>query len=271
MKGIIPIQKHTPHPGLEKYIQCYWTITCSDRDVPEVVCELPLDAGLDIVFNLSGSVECAVDQSEPVTIDADFVVGSFARHLRIKPIGEVLLFAVRFTPEGLYPFFSMPPVDLSDFCVEIEEVWELNGLGLAALIHNADPQVENLIQAFETFFYNRMNQFRNHSLRIEKAVNMMRSHKGQIPVDKIADRLKISSRQLERKFSERIGISPKQLCRVFRIKNVLTQFNTAEYDCVSLALENGYFDQSHFIHEFKFFTGDSPLKYLKDKNQFPVE
>lgn len=224
---------------------------------------MSLDAGLDIVFNLYDPIEYVVDKSTPVTTDKDFVVGSLARHLHIKPTGMVSLFAVRFTPEGLYPFFSMPPADLSDFCVDIEEIWELNGLGLTTLIHNTNPTPKNLIQIFENFFLNRMNEFRKHSLNVEKAVSMIRSHKGQISVAALANRLQISSRHLERKFTERIGISPKQLCSIFRIKNVLMQFKAAEYDSASLALESGYFDQSHFIREFKCYTGYCPGAYLK--------
>lgn len=90
-------------------------------------------------------------------------------------------------------------------------------------------------------------------------------HKGQILVRTLADLLKISNRHLERKFMERIGISPKQLCRLFRIKNVLTNFKGTERDWATLAVATGYFDQAHLIHEFRFFTGKSPMEYLTQK------
>ena len=78
--------------------------------------------------------------------------------------------------------FSMPPVDLSNFCVEIEEVWELNGFGLSELIHSTNQSSARFIQTFEGFFARRMNDFRRHSLNVEKAVTIIRSHKGQIPI-----------------------------------------------------------------------------------------
>ena len=156
----------------------------------------------------------------------------------------------------------MPPVDLSNFCVEIEEIWELNGFGLSELIHSTNQSSARLIQTFEGFFARRMNDFRRHSLNVEKAVTIIRSHKGQIPIKTLATRLKISRRYLERKFTERIGVPPKQLCRIFRFKNVLTHLRSTEWDWASYAIANGYFDQAHFIHEFKFFTGQSPINYL---------
>lgn len=262
------MKKHAPHPVLKTYIQCYWTLNCCNIDNFEEDYPISLDAGLDMVFNLSDPVKCGIDDFSPVTIDKDFIIGSLARSLHINSSEAISLFAVRFTSEGLYPFFSMPPADLSNFCVEIEELWELNGLGLPTSIHKAKPSPESLIQSFEEFFLNRIKEFRKHSLNVEKAVNMIRSHNGLISVEALASSLQISSRHLERKFMERIGIPPKQLCRIFRIKNVLNDFKISQCDFVSIAMQSGYFDQSHFIHEFKYFTGYSPGIYLKQKKSF---
>jgi AraC-like DNA-binding protein len=267
MHGKSPIRKHAPHPRFKDYIHGYWTLCCFDNERNAIYC-MALDSGLDLIFNLSDPIECIVDDSSPVTIAGDFMVGSLARQIQIKPIGFISLFAIRFTSEGLYPFLSMPPVDLSDFCVDIEEVWELNGLGLSKKIHGSNQEPERLIQTFEGFFARRMNDFKAHSSNVEKAVAIIRSHKGQIPVEAVAKRLQISSRHLERKFTERIGISPKQLCRVFRIKNVLINLKAAECDWASFAVACGYFDQAHFIHEFKSFTGKSPMRYLTGEGLF---
>ncbi len=261
-KRKIPIKKHDPHSRFKDYIQCYWTLDCSDKYPLKEVYRTALDAGLELVFNFSKPIECTVDDSSPIMIGGDFLVGSLARCLQIKPTGCISLFGVKFTPDGLYPFLSMPPVDLSKFCIETEEVWELNGLGLSKLIHNTNPTAERLIQTFEEFFSRRMNDFREHSLDVEKAVSFIRSHKGQLPVKTLANKLQISSRHLERKFAKRIGIPPKQLCRIFRIKNVLLHLKATDFDSASLAAACGFFDQAHFIHDFKFFTGQSPLSYV---------
>lgn len=254
------IKRHEPHPGFKNYIRCYWTLNCSDNNIDPIY-RAALDAGLLLIFNLFDPIECMVDDASPITIAGDFMVGALAKRIQIKPTGSIALFAIQFTPEGLYPFLSMPPVDLTDFCVELEEVWELNGLGLSKLIHSAVQTQEELIHTFETFFARRMNTFRKHSLSVEKAVTIIRAHKGQIPIETLANQLQISSRHLERKFTERIGVPPKQLCRIFRLKNVLTNLPQTESDWASLAVANGYFDQAHFIHEFQFFTGQSPIRY----------
>lgn len=258
-------KEHAPDPRFKDYIQCYWTLNCS-KNCLKAIYGTSSDAGMELIFNLAAPIECTVDNHPPVMISGDFLVGSLARQIQIKPTGTLSLFAIRFTPEGLYPFLSMPPVDLSDFSVEIEEVWELNGFGLSKLIHGTGQVPERRIKAFERFFARRINDFRSHSLHVEKAVTIICSHKGQIPVKNLANQLQISSRQLERIFLTRIGVSPKQLCRIIRLKSVLNHLNPGEYDWASLAVARGYFDQAHFNHEFKFFTGKNPMAYLQERS-----
>ncbi|MCG8551169.1 MAG: AraC family transcriptional regulator [Desulfobacterales bacterium] len=259
------IRKHEPHSKFKDYIQCYWTLNRSDNNI-HAIYRTAVDGGLQLIFNLSDPIECVVDDASPITIAGDFMVGSLAKRIQIKPTGSISLFAVQFTPDGLYPFLSMPPVDLTDFCVELEEVWELNGLGPSKLIHSAGQKPDKLIQTFEGFFAGRMNAFRKHSFSVEKAVTIIRSHKGQIPIDTLANQLQISSRHLARKFTERIGVPPKRLCRIFRLKHVLNNLDPTESDWASLAVANGYFDQAHLIHEFQFFTGQSPRTYSTAAN-----
>ena len=77
---------------------------------------------------------------------------------------------------------------------------------------------------------------------------------------------KISRRQLTRKFSSTIGLSPKQLSKTIRLqaslKTLLTQKVTKFTD---LAYENEYFDQAHFIKDFKAFTGLTPKEFYGDQ------
>ena len=235
------------------------------RYLADEICPRVTDPCLELVFNLSDPVKYSVEGSPSIRFTGDFIVGALARQVQLEPTGSIHLFGVRFTPGGLYPFLSMPPVDLSDICIDIEEVWDLDQLGASKLIHGTNPTAENLIPAFEGFFLNRMGDFRaKHGLIMEKAVSIIRSRKGRIPVETLARQLDISHRHLGRKFTELIGVPPKQLCRIFRIKNVLSRLGATGYDSASLAIGSGYFDQAHFIRDFKFFTDKSPLRYSAD-------
>jgi transcriptional regulator GlxA family with amidase domain len=74
--------------------------------------------------------------------------------------------------------------------------------------------------------------------------------------------LQVNRRQLERKFSSAIGLSPKQLSKVIRLQTTLKAlYQEKSSTLTSVAYENGYYDQAHFIKDFREFTGVSPKEF----------
>ena len=74
-------------------------------------------------------------------------------------------------------------------------------------------------------------------------------------------------RQLERKFAKQIGISPKQLGKVIRLQTALKMLlNKKAESLTDIAYESEYYDQAHFIKDFKEFTGTSPKEFLGNEN-----
>ncbi|NNC45774.1 MAG: AraC family transcriptional regulator, partial [Winogradskyella sp.] len=85
----------------------------------------------------------------------------------------------------------------------------------------------------------------------------------------LPSRLCISKRQLEREFKEKIGISPKHYLRITRINEVIRLLNEKQvFDLTSITYHCGYFDQSHFIKDFKRITGQKPTIFIKERGQF---
>ena len=81
----------------------------------------------------------------------------------------------------------------------------------------------------------------------------------------LADKLNIHRRNMERKFETAVGMSPKQLSRVVRLQSALKLLEQQKYsNLTSLAYESGYYDQAHFIRDFKEFTGISPKSFFAD-------
>ena len=73
-------------------------------------------------------------------------------------------------------------------------------------------------------------------------------------------------RQLERKFIKQIGISPKQLCKVIRLQTALKMMlNQQGESLVEIAYNSSYFDQAHFIKDFREFTGITPKEFFGDE------
>jgi transcriptional regulator GlxA family with amidase domain len=97
---------------------------------------------------------------------------------------------------------------------------------------------------------------------VTAALGLIKDSKGQISVEGLSAALGINGRQLERKFTQHVGLSPKAFCRVTRFRQVklLLEKNNEPSGC-ALAYTCGYYDQTHFIREFRVFTGKTPARY----------
>ncbi|MEL7195718.1 MAG: helix-turn-helix domain-containing protein, partial [Bacteroidota bacterium] len=100
---------------------------------------------------------------------------------------------------------------------------------------------------------------------VQSTVDTILSANGQISVNELSEKNQVNRRQLVRKFSTTIGLSPKQLSKTMRLQAALKALLTQEKaKLTELAYDNEYYDQSHFIKDFKEFTGLSPKEFYGD-------
>ncbi len=96
-------------------------------------------------------------------------------------------------------------------------------------------------------------------------VEVIVQSQGQLDVVELADKMNVNRRNIERRFTSVIGMSPKQLSRVIRLQATLKMLEQKKFTSLtSLAYENGYYDQAHFIKDFKEFTGISPKSFYAE-------
>jgi methylphosphotriester-DNA--protein-cysteine methyltransferase len=103
---------------------------------------------------------------------------------------------------------------------------------------------------------------------INAAVRLIQQQRGNISVDDLSRELGVNYKYLERQFLRIIGLTPKSYSRIARFQNVMQALRYAAFHAwPSLALDCGYYDQAHFIKEFKAFTGATPSEFIARQNQ----
>ena len=103
--------------------------------------------------------------------------------------------------------------------------------------------------------------------RTDYAANLIVDQRGMVNINQLIDEMYVCRRQFERKFLQKVGVSPKYYARIRRIGylcNELAQKRWQINDWQDLVYQCGYYDQSHFIKEFTEFTGKSPSLYVKN-------
>jgi len=250
------------HPALPlaRHIECFWTLSDEGKPGsagPERI--LP-DGCVEMILNFAEPFrqhESGVAHHQP----KQFVVGQMERHLVIEPTGGVDLLGVRFRPAGAFPFLRFP---MSELTGRIEPLSAVVGpIAREVCGRLADARPADRIRVLEGILLRRLGDARHDQVDVEAAVSHILRSAGRTAVSALAV-LGTGERQLERRFRERVGLSAKRLSRIIRFQST---FRAAERGAVAsgaeLAAACGYYDQAHFIREFRQFSGESPAAFLE--------
>jgi AraC-like DNA-binding protein len=181
--------------------------------------------------------------------------------LDIEPSGTTGIFATRFYPEGFSPFATIPVTKMENKAVSLETLFGVDGVNLEKAILNAETS-GNRINIIETFLLKRLISPESVDRVTKSSVELIMNLNGQLSVDELSVDVKINRRQLERKFSSIIGLSPKQLSKIIRLQSTLKMMAANQFTSLTaVAYEGDYYDQAHFIKDFKEFTGMSPKNF----------
>jgi len=190
-----------------------------------------------------------------------FVIGQLTRPLEIEPTGKTDIFSVRFHPYGFLPLTSIPIKEMENTAVPLERLFGRDGKDIEEKILNAHS-VKERINLIEIFLLNKLERLETIDHIVRSTVNTLLTGNEQISIDELSDQINVSRRQLERKFYLAVGMSPKKLLKILRLQaalhNLLTKGSST---FTSLAYENDYYDQAHFIKDFKELVGVTPKEF----------
>lgn len=171
-------------------------------------------------------------------------------------IGTVLIY---FTGTGFAHFSSQPANELFGLSLSLNDVFEKDKvieteekLSLAI----TDTQ---RIQIIEQFLFSQLKEIEKDKLIVE-AVKLIYQTKGAIRIKELNERLFISQSPFEKRFRKLVGTTPKKFASIVRFNAVLDQMNGAK-SFTDICYDNNFFDQAHFIKDFKQFTGDTPENF----------
>lgn len=173
------------------------------------------------------------------------------------------IIGIRFYPFGMFPFYKIPMNEFSGINVDLSSF--LSKQEIDTLLNIARQNVGNtFITPLELYLLKKLNLICVESTKIEIiALRLYTESKNSdflsLPISKL---FQISERKLQREFKRQIGISPRELKSVFRFNQVKNRMiENPRLSSVEIAHSFGYYDQSHYIREFKKFTQLTPSEF----------
>ena len=251
---------------LGAFVECVWFLSANTgggAGAPPASQRILPDGCAELIFHFRDRFH-AVSSSGLQPQPAAFLVGLLTSPLVIAPAADVDTMAVRFRPGGAYPFFRAPMSALTDRCVPLGDLWTPRDASRLwhqlAASRGDDSRVAIVARELQ-----RRIAVADQDRVTPVAVAALVRTAGRARVDALAGRAGTTTRQLQRRFVERVGVSPKTLARILRFQRTLLHRAAGEpsrADWVRVAVECGYADQSHLIHDYAAFAGETPASLI---------
>jgi len=242
-----------PSDTLKPYIKQFVVSEMEDESEYKVLPSL----GIVVGFQYKGSL-AIIQESKASTLHSAGITGivdSYKVFKNSPKIGTLLVF---FTEIGLAHFTKHPANELFNLSIGLEYIFKKSLVDeIQDRLSSVQTDIQR-VQIVEQFFITQLQHIQTDKLIVE-AVRMIYKSKGSIRVKELNEELNISASPFEKRFRKLVGISPKKFASIVRFNVVLDALGEAK-SLSEICYENNFFDQAHFIKDFKQFTGETPDK-----------
>ena len=250
---------------LKKYIKNYCIVEINNS-MDYMPCERVFPHGnVTLVFHY-GSPSKFKEKKSNEYIESNLVIcGQQTSYYDLSLSGKTGMILIIFKPHGVKPFLNLPINDLQNKNLSMSDLIKNEAIELEDKLINSKNNNQRITH-LENFLLKRIIINKDFE-RVEHAIKIIENSKGQIKTQVIAQEVCLGIKQFERIFSKHVGLNPKKFTSIVRFQNVIRmKMNDKNANMYQLAFDNGYYDQSHFIHDFKNLTGLSPRDFFQDRN-----
>ena len=250
-----------PNALLSAYIERYWCWE-SDGDGSNYLPHVPPGVGIDLYFHYKKPFEV----NNFGVLSNSHLIYSIDKSYNILPATQVGFIVARFRCGMFGSFTSIPIHQLANTFVDANTIWNEQGKHLEEKIVEAKSTNER-INILEIFLLQQLTLYHKPVSGWKGIMDTLFYHYEEVKLDQLTRQMKITPRHFRRVFYEVSGMSPKRFQQLSRFRAVLKKLLiNRNSDYLSIALENGYFDQTHFIKEFKKFMNVTPSVFLTSNN-----
>lgn len=252
-------QKFKPCDQVHPFVECYFS--WKGFAEKELDVQSPPNSFSAIVFNCSTPYSAYQYNTAKMVVPLAFACGPFTSNYHLVLKGEIDMVGIVFRATSLHNFFGLRMSALVNNRMALEHLPVDTTSIVKTLERTTTEQAK--VKVLEEFLLTRLAEAKSRLSVIDEAVELIDQNQGCITVQAVADQLKISKRYLEKKFLEKVGVSPKFYSRIKRFtqlsKEVAYNKNLNWQD---LVFKYGFHDQSHLVKEFLEFNQMNPTDYF---------
>lgn len=251
---------------LAEYVECVWV--CSNAPGPWRLERVLPSGRAQLVVNLKEDETRSYFGDRVERLPGTVVSGIGTRFEVIDSAEQEEVAGVVFRPGGTLGFFGVPAPLLRDVSVPVEALW---GVGAVRRLRERLLEAVGGAARLTVLEEELLTVWAGRALHpaVRYALRQFGADPGMARIGEVAEAAGLSQRRFGERFREEVGVSPKRYCRLLRFQQAVGQAHgTARPDWSQVALDCGYFDQAHFIHDFQAFSGLTPGSYEQRRTAF---
>lgn len=250
----------SPPADLSHIIQCFWIVEDGPgaTPLPQRQKIIP-DGYTEVVFHFGDPYRIRLSRRWE-TQGTALVAGQIKRHFYLENKGRSTIFGIKLKPSVLAHVFGL---DMSKFTDRVVDVRKVKGFKPLAGLHEAlaMPGADKRCTVAAEFFRSQKGVIpQDHP--VDAAINLIFNSHGTSSISEIASKTGFTERHIEQLFKRHVGLTPKFLARIVRFSRIFQLISDEQPDWGDVVFQSGFYDQSHFIRNFKAFTGEEPSRYM---------
>jgi AraC-like DNA-binding protein len=250
-----------PPPALRAYVRCFWRLRCATplSEVPPAEPILP-DGCVEVVLHL-GEPFSRRDNDALVRQPKQLLAGQITTAIVLQPSTTMDVWGIRLHPWAAGAFLGLPSVELRDRVLSLDELSASLARALSGVADEEgdDAQLAFLVRVLST----HVASVAQPEARMRHVVAHVVARNDDYSVRRLAKELGLGTRRVDAMFSDHVGLSPKQLLRIFRFQRALAMRRTMpSVPWASIALRAGYYDQAHLVRDARAIAGATPTELL---------
>jgi len=228
------------------------------------------DGAVELIVNLGDPQRLChrTDYTRQTAFRRSWISGERSQPLVIDESGYVDLVGIRFKAGGAWPFLSLPLSELTGYVVELDAVLGREADHLSERMNDAG-RTDERFGLLQSWLLHRLDMGTPPTPAVKCALSMIQNREETGRIGQIANKIGVSHKHLLREFDRCVGLPPKMFARLSAFQRAIGWIGHRSCpDWADVATGCGYYDQAHFIHEFRAFSGLTPSNYLSRRGPY---
>ena len=243
-----------PHPDLHRWVSNYTVTFPSESMISDNYTVLP-HGSATLVFSFDGN-----------TIDSN-LFGPATKPCRVGTHANLfsMMLIIEFQPAGLYPFTNVKQSELTDRMIPFELINPKLSRSIAETLYNF-LSLNELVAGIDSLMLSSLHTLYPRAL--SQTTRLIIDNMGNISTKELSDSVYYSERHLSRMYHQYLGMSVKSFSRMVRINKSIRLLHNPLHSVTCASYATGYYDLSHFIHDFESVCGMTPQQYRSNMSDF---